>query len=438
MSSPLAIAAVTAAIKDLLNDGLLDNDLSSIGSFSVTSLPPDRISTGQTEPNQLNVFLYQVTPNTGWRNALLPSRDGGGARLTNPPLAIDLHFLVTAYGAEDLTAEILLGYAMQLLHETPVLSRQQLRTVLGGVNPVDGSILPSPFGNMSAEDLADQIELIKITPVFLNTEDLSKLWTSMQARYRPSMAYMASVVLIQSNGSTRAAPPVLKRGPEDRGPVALAAPFATLISARPAASNVLPAARLGDQLRLRGSNLGSDGTITVMFEHAGSGEVVELPPDSPPTATQLLVTIPGLAAQPNAVNLWQCGLYNVSLRFTRPNVPDYVTNSVPIALSPLINIVPLNAAAGDFALSVSAAPRLRGSQQARASLAFGMTAVAPASVTTPADPLQPTELTFDLTAVAAGHYVVRLRVDGIESIPVVISGSPPQFSFDPNQTVTVV
>src|SRR5207244_1329164 len=78
MSSPLAIAAVTAALKDLLNDGLLNHDLSSVGSFSVTSLPPDRVTTGQTEPNQLNLFLYQITPNLGWRNEGLPSRDRTG------------------------------------------------------------------------------------------------------------------------------------------------------------------------------------------------------------------------------------------------------------------------------------------------------------------------------------------------------------------------
>jgi hypothetical protein len=41
MSSPLAIAAVTAVLKDLLNDGLLNHDLSSIGSFTVTALPPE-------------------------------------------------------------------------------------------------------------------------------------------------------------------------------------------------------------------------------------------------------------------------------------------------------------------------------------------------------------------------------------------------------------
>jgi hypothetical protein len=40
----------------LLNDGLLNHELSPIGSFSVTATPPDRITTGQNEPNQLNLF----------------------------------------------------------------------------------------------------------------------------------------------------------------------------------------------------------------------------------------------------------------------------------------------------------------------------------------------------------------------------------------------
>jgi hypothetical protein len=118
MSGALAIAGVTAALKDRLNNGLLDQNLAPVGSFSVTAQPPDRISVGATEGNVINVFLYQVTPNLGWRNADLPSRDNGGARVTNPPLALDLHYLVTAYGSQDMNAEVLLGYAMQVLHET--------------------------------------------------------------------------------------------------------------------------------------------------------------------------------------------------------------------------------------------------------------------------------------------------------------------------------
>src|SRR5262249_33298904 len=150
MSSALAIAAVTAALKALLATRLLDHDLSQVGSVTATATPPDRVTTGANEPNQLNLFLYQVTPNLGWRNVDLPSRDINGARLTNAPLAIDLHYMLTAYGSADLNAEILLGYAMQMLHETPVITRAQLRTVLAPTSPVDDSIVPTPFGTMSA------------------------------------------------------------------------------------------------------------------------------------------------------------------------------------------------------------------------------------------------------------------------------------------------
>uniref|UniRef100_UPI000B03F57A DUF4255 domain-containing protein n=1 Tax=Methylogaea oryzae TaxID=1295382 RepID=UPI000B03F57A len=223
MSGPLAIAAVTAALKDLLNDGLLNHDLSSVGSFSVTAMPPDRVETGSNEPNQLNLFLYQVTPNLLAQRGPA-ARDVAGNRVANPPLSLDLHYLLTAYGSKDMNAEILLGYAMQLLHDTPVLTRDRLRIVLGGVSPVDGSILPSPFGSLAADDLADQAELIKLSPVYLNADELSKMWTAMQARYRPTMAYTASVVLIQSTAGTKVAPPVLKRGQDDRGPVAFGSP----------------------------------------------------------------------------------------------------------------------------------------------------------------------------------------------------------------------
>jgi len=220
MSSPLAIAGVTAVLKDLLNEGLINHDLSKVGSFSVTALPPDRITIGATEPNQLNLYLYLVTPNQGWRNVALPSRNGKGDRLTNQPLALNLHYMLTAYGSEDFNAEILLGYAMHVLHENPVPTRQQIRRSLGGPSPVSGGILPpspSPFGSVMADDLADQAELLKVTPQSLSSDEMSKLWTAFQSKYRPSSAYMVSVVLIQATGPTVTALPVLKRGDKDRG-----------------------------------------------------------------------------------------------------------------------------------------------------------------------------------------------------------------------------
>jgi hypothetical protein len=434
MSSPLAIAAVTAVLKDLINDGLLNHDLSTVGSFALTALPPDRIATGQNEPNQLNLFLYQVTANQGWRNEQLPALDSRGQqRLNSPPLALDLHYLLTAYGAQDFNAEILLGYAMYLLHQTPVLTRAQLRTSLANPAPVDGTLLPPLFGNLSALNLADQIEMVKISPVYLSTEDLSKIWTAMQARYRPSMAYMVSVVLIQSTAEGRSAPPVLQRGAPSAGGV----PAPLLNAARVAASDLLPAMRLGDDVLISGLRLDDPTIATVIFENDRSQVENEVAPSTGATATQLLAHAPSIAQDANAMVNWPIGLYAVSLRVTRPNSPSWTTNAVPIALAPLITVSPLNVAAGDIAVAVTCTPRLTSDQEARALLIFGNQMVEPDSVDNPADTTQPTTLHFTVPGVLAGDYVVRLRVEGIDSIPAVFAGTPPVLQFDMAQKVKV-
>jgi len=437
MSGALAIAAVTAALRDLLTDGLLDHDLSAVGSVTVTALPPDRVTTGQNEPNQLNLFLYQVTPNLGWRNEGLPSRDGNGRRVSNPPLALDLHYIMTAYGSQDFNAEVLLGYGMQLLHETPVLSRAQLRTVLGGASPVDGTILPPILGSLSALDLADQVELIKITPVTLSTEDLSKMWTAMQARYRPTMAYLVSVVLIQATGATKAAPPVLKRGGDDRGPVALASGFPSLSGARPALSQLLPAMRLGDDLLLSGSDLDAEGAITAVFRNAKADFSVEGAPAPGSSSDAMTIHIPAIAQDANAMNRWAVGVYSLALRMVRPDLPPWTTNGVPIALAPLITVNPVNAVPGDVNLTVTCTPRLRPEQAAHTSLIFGSWTIPPLTTTTPADPLQPTILEFTIPGVPVGDYLIRLRVDGIDSLPIAVAGLPAKLDFDPQQKVKV-
>jgi hypothetical protein len=163
---------------------------------------------GGEDPNQLNLFLYQVTPNAGWRNVGLPSRDAAGDRISNPPLALNLHYLLTAYGNKELFPEIILGHAMQLLHEVPVLSRDGIRKALTPP-PLPA---PPPFPPaLATSELASQVEQIKITPETLNTEEVSKLWSAFQTNYRPTAAYQVTVVLIEAKSSTKAALPVQGR-----------------------------------------------------------------------------------------------------------------------------------------------------------------------------------------------------------------------------------
>ena len=438
MSGALAIAGVTATLKDLLNEGLLNHDLSAIGSFSVTAQAPDRITTGNTETNLLNIFLYQVTPNIGWRNVDLPSRDGRGNRIANAPLALDLHYLVTAYGTQDMNAEVLLGYAMQLLHETPVITRDQLRTVLGTPSPVDGNFVPGRFGTLSAEDLADQVELVKITPNYLSSEELSKLWTAMQARYRPSMAYMVSVVLIQAEGGARAAPPVLQRGAADRGPQAQAAAPPVLLAVRNRVLPLLPALRLGDDLSFVGSGFAHGGTLTAVFTNDRLGIANELPLSAGASTSELRSHLPSVAEQAAAMSAWAAGAYGVVIRIEETGRPGWTTNSVPIVIAPSVSAAPLAAVAGTpFTLTVACSPRVRPLQEPRVRLLLGTAELVPTTIDTPADTAQPSSIGFAVPGLPAGAYLLRLRVDGIDSLPVLFTGSPPVLGFDPAQKLVV-
>ena len=199
MSGALAIASVTAVLKDLLSNGLIGcSEIASVGDVSVSTLPPDRITTGAEERNQLNVFMYRIAPYAGLRKT--PSKTSA-VKAVEPPrhpgLAVELSYLLTAYGAQDFHAEIVLGCAMHLLCETPVLAPDMIRGALGSkLSAKAKSLVPPAQAALGKSDLADQVEQIKITPQFLNSEEMSKLWSSLQARYRPSVAYQVSAVVI--------------------------------------------------------------------------------------------------------------------------------------------------------------------------------------------------------------------------------------------------
>src|SRR4030095_11541175 len=203
MSTALGIASVTQVLSDLLTQGLTDNDVAGVvgGDVSIIMLPPDRVNmTG--EANQLNLFMYQATYNPGWRNVSQPSMNANGERISNPPLGLDLHYLLTAYGPSVLNTDILLGHGIHAFHETPVLGREFIRTSLSG----------SSIAALATSGLAEQIEQIKITPELLSIEDISKLWAAFQTgHYRPTAAFKATVVLIEGRRRARSALPVRQR-----------------------------------------------------------------------------------------------------------------------------------------------------------------------------------------------------------------------------------
>lgn len=437
MSSPLAMAGVTAVLKDLLNDGLINNnDLAAIGTVTVSALPPDRIQTGANEDNRINLFLYQVTPNQGWRNQGLPSIGTNGERLNNPPLALDLHYMLSAYGREDLNAEVLLGYAMELLHEL-VLSRDDIRKSLSPSNPINVNLIPKDPDGRSAVDLADQVEQIKITPNYLSADELSRLWTSMQARYRPTMAYQVSTVLIQRKRPAKSPLPVLARGEKDKGIDSqpdIKAPDPSIPTLRiitiqePTQNLMRDAAELGDTLILEGALLAGN-QVTALFSHRLLANSLKLPVKAGATASHVEIELPK-NTDAGAPQNWPAGPYSVSLQIDLTGKPAILTNVLFFALAPRISAAPVvTGGANNPSVSLQFFPEIRDTQRVEF-FAGG-------------DPFKPTPfvggvstLTIPLTGIKPidGPIPIGLRVDGVDSILVRDTrAKPPQ--FDPQQSI---
>lgn len=186
MSDFRAIATVTAVIRDLLQDvkGDIDN-------IAIKAVSPDTLKS-LTE-DTLNLYLYQVTPNTAYRNVDLPTRTQDGKTIiAKPQLALDLHYLLTSYAAhnDELKAQLMLASAMTILHDNAVIPRTKIAATVDNQNSnVENDLVKK-------SNLADQVETIKLSPQALSLEELTKLWSSFfHASYRISVAYQATVVL---------------------------------------------------------------------------------------------------------------------------------------------------------------------------------------------------------------------------------------------------
>ncbi len=428
MSNALAVAGVTAVLKDLLDNALIDHSVNAtVGSpVTVSAMSPDRVTVGADEKPQLNLFMYHVQPNPAWRNAGLPSRDGQGQRLTNPPLALDLYYLLSAYGAHDFEAEVLLGYAMQMLHETPVLTRDAIRRALNPSGPLAspvtaGGLLPPLVAAIAASDLADQVEMIKLTPQSLDNEDMSHMWTAIGANYRPSVVYQVSVVLIQSRRPERSALPVLTR-------TIVALPFSP--PQITAVDPQMPVVAPNLQITLRGVNLRSEDMVV----RVGGFEVAPDPDAS--SDRQVVFTAPtGLRAGLNEAQV----VHRVVLN-TPPSRDIFESNPGVFLLRPLIGKNAGNnydISFGDRVVNADGTrsgtvtvnliqPAIDPTQQVR--LLLSQLNPPPGQpprtfrVDAPHRTADATSLAIPVRNIAVATYLVRLQVDGAES-PLDVDGT---------------
>ena len=403
MSNFRSIAAVTATLREVLHQGV-NADVPT----DVVTRPPDRVTVNGPN-NQLNLFLFNTAPNAAWRNQELPGQAKAG-ETGFPPLPLVLSYLLTAYGANDdeTTSHQLLGKAMSVLHDLPLLERARIEVALPD------------------NDLYEQVESVKVTPHSLSVEEISKLWTAFQTQYRISAAYEASVVLIDSNRAARSPLPVLTRGPDDAGVVAQAgvvAPFPTLTAI--AAPDGQPAALLGDPISLIGHDLGAVTGVRLAGPRLDVGVDVPPPPLVSVTDAEVVATVPddpqGLPA----------GLYTIAGVIAAAGEPERATNLLALTIAPQITTaLPMDVArvGGDATLTLAIRPDVLPEQQVL--LLVGDRQVAPQPFAN-----RTSALTFVVSAAQAGTFRLRLRIDGVDSLFIDRSVDPPV--FDETQKVTI-
>lgn len=420
MSNGYAIAAVTAVLRSRLNQALAATDpAGTVGNVTVSALPPDRITIGTGEEARLNLFLYQVTPNAAYRNIGLPSVASDGTPVGGPPLALDLHYLLTAYGAEQYFPEIILGHALRLIHDEPVLTRDAIREALNPSVP-DPTLPPALAGS----GLADQVEQIKLTTAVAGTEELSKLWSAMQAHYRPTIGIEARVVLIDSARRTRRALPIGGVGSHTTGgmPPVLDAVENTVSGPITALSGIV----------LRGRDLAREGLV-VRF-----GPVEHVPAAEDVSPSQITIDLTGLGLRAGV----RAAQVQVALPLGDPPTAHHAfpSNSVPFILAPVIAATPHTTSTetvdgveyGTGTIDIAVTPAVAPEQ--RLTLLLNEVAPPPGraarSLALPAPPrngipVNGTEtglVVFSFTRVPTGDYVVRLSADGAES-PLTRDGS---------------
>ncbi len=200
MSNYLAIASVTATLQRILQMAIQQE----VYGARVTTDRPNTKEGGLTE-TCLNIYLYMVQPNTAYRNSDSSIRRPKGDLVKRTQSALDLRYLFSFHGNEtELEPQRMLGCVISTLQDIFTITPDMIRDTLA--DPTSGVLVGA--------DLADQIEPIRISPIDISVEDMSKIWSVFfQTPYSLSAAYKGSIILIEGEAPGTRALPVRDRHP---------------------------------------------------------------------------------------------------------------------------------------------------------------------------------------------------------------------------------
>lgn len=311
-----AIGEVTVAIRNLLQQGLGNDYQVSLCS------PWEDFGTEKG----VNLFLYRLEENSQWKNMDWQGDRSNPTKIRRPPLSLDLFYVLTPYAprvTEPITDIALtpriLGKAMQILHENPVL------------NHIHNPYFDADKNEHFSGDLRNSFEKIKITLNPIDMEEMSKIWSMGDKSYRLSVAYHVSIVQIAPTVPARpVAAPVQETGLKV---TTLAPPLITKLNP----SN----GPVGTELHIIGQNLWLKGFSTMVrvgetsitdFIGVTEGEIVLMVPDDLKKGPEqkIAVVIDGRESKPE---LFRVSPWITTLKPQRAAVDTGDTHAVVIDIN---------------------------------------------------------------------------------------------------------
>jgi hypothetical protein len=268
MSASTAIGLVSESLRKLLV-----GEMQLSPSVDVTILAPDEGGGNR----RINLFLYQVQENPGFKNMDWQLKPGTPNVLIPPPLSLNLFYLMTPYAQNDpqtgnAIAHAILGEAMRVFYEN--------------------SIVPQEYLADGLEDAREQVQIIQNS---LDMEELARVWSTFTQPFRLSILYQVTVVQIDALPASDRPMPTRVR---QIGVPDVRAPFSP-----PVVDSITPLSGAGgSSILFRGQNLvGWRASVRIMQTTILNAQkltqdqfAVTIPDDLPPGFQEIRVDISNL------------------------------------------------------------------------------------------------------------------------------------------------
>ena len=173
MASANAIAAVGQAVLGLIAAGVPQPE------FVSSKFELYQAKSFQTPMDEgISLYLYRVSPAGEIRN--YPPRIAPDGRRYRQPLPINLHYILSAWARDTVKQQRLLGWAMRILEDTPVMP---------------AGVLNQGGPESDTFRLNETVDLIMES---ISIYDMGAIWDVSKPNVQPSVGYVARMIGVES------------------------------------------------------------------------------------------------------------------------------------------------------------------------------------------------------------------------------------------------